>query len=128
MMDHINFYSCSCGYSWTAIFKGRLESHCTSCGKSNIPIVSYDIHSEEFARSVIKAERKISDLEELCQRAHYEIDSNFSKLCDEDGYGPVTLISDLEKVKNGQEYKGMSTYIKALSQALETCEKNKLNK
>lgn len=127
-MEYINFYACTCGCSWSGIFQERTNSHCPSCGKDNIAIVAYDIHSEEFAKTVISAEEKIANLEELCQRAYHEIDSGFQKLCDEDGYGPVALISDLEKVKNGQEYKGMSTYIKALSQALETCEKNKLKK
>lgn len=125
-MDYINFYACSCGHNWTAMFQERSNCHCVKCKKDNIPIVAHDVHSEEFAKSVIESERKIADLDELCQRAYHEIDSNFDKLCDEDGYGPMTLISDLEKVKNGKEYKGLSIYMKALSQALQQCEKAKL--
>ena len=95
-------------------------------------MVSYVNGSKEFASSVIDAELKISTLEEVCQRAYHEIDSNFSMLCDADGYGPMTLVTDLEKIKNGKEYKGMTYYIKALTEALSNCEKsilkNKANK
>ena len=128
MKEKISFFECTCGRSWKVIGHDTNEKTCPSCGRKIPAMFSYDLNSEEFAKNFISANKKISDLEELCERAYHTIDESFEKLCDEDGYGPMTLISDLEKVKNGKAYKGITIYIKALTSALTQCEKNKKNK
>lgn len=55
-------------------------------------------------------DKKIADLQRLCERAWMEISENYDKLTVSDGldtYGPASLLRALEKVKDGKEYKDL---------------------
>jgi len=52
-------------------------------------------------------EIKIADLQRLCQRAHHILSENWDNYTDSDGYGPLNLLHDLEKVINGKECKDL---------------------
>lgn len=55
-------------------------------------------------------DKKIGDLQKLCERAYTLIDEDFDKLRDKDGYGPMGLLKDLEKAKDGKEYKDLRSF------------------
>jgi hypothetical protein len=48
-------------------------------------------------------EKKIADMQRLCERAHYILSENWNDYTDKDGYGPSSLLRDLEEVMNGKE-------------------------
>lgn len=48
-------------------------------------------------------EKKIADMQRLCERAHYILSENWNDYTDKEGYGPSSLLKDLEKVMNGKE-------------------------
>ena len=50
-------------------------------------------------------EMKIADMQCLCERAHYILSENWNDYTDKEGYGPSSLLKDLEKVMNGKEYR-----------------------
>lgn len=50
-------------------------------------------------------ERKIADLQRLCERAYYVLSENHCT--DKDGYGPSSLLRDLKKAMNGQEQRDL---------------------
>lgn len=52
-------------------------------------------------------EKKIADLQRLCERAHNVISENWDNIIDIDGYGPYSLLTDLEKAMKGKEYKDL---------------------
>ncbi len=51
---------------------------------------------------------KIADLQELCRRAHIILDAHWDDYVEE-GYGPTSLLRDLEKASNGREVKDLRT-------------------
>lgn len=58
-------------------------------------------------------DKKIADLQRLCERAWIEISENYDKLTESDGldsYGPASLLRDLEQAKNGKEYKDLRKF------------------
>ena len=118
MYDTVSFYMCSCGNSWAAVLQEPVLLKCEECDQASMPMVSYSLLDKDFVNLVLDSYLKIASLEELCGRAYMEIDENFEKLCDDDGYGPMSLISDLEKVKNGKEYKGLTLVVEQLHKAL----------
>ena len=48
-------------------------------------------------------EKKVADMQRLCERAHYILSENWNDYTDKEGYGPSSLLRDLEKVMNGKE-------------------------
>jgi len=81
-----------------------------------------------------QSRNKIGDLQRLCERAFIILSENWKNYT-EDGYGPSSLLRDLEKAKNGEEYKELRAfsnmvikrfsenekYTKNLEQQLEKC-------
>lgn len=62
-------------------------------------------------------ELKIAELQRLCERAWLEIDENYTKLLDPNGYGPQSLVRHLEKAAKGGELKDVSIGLDILSRS-----------
>ena len=99
------FYKCSCQEQWVTLHDCECNDRCPACNKEIEPSNSYE------TKDIESYHNKIGDMQKLCERAYLEIDHNFEKLCDSDGYGPLSLVTDLEKAKNGKEYKDLSRMI-----------------
>jgi len=73
--------------------------------------------------------KKIGDLQRLCERAYIEIKDNYDKLTESDGldsYGPASLLRDLEKAKDGKEYKELRSFCDMLIKQYSILEQKKV--
>lgn len=52
-------------------------------------------------------QKKIADMQRLCERAYYILSENWDNYTDQDGYGPSSLLTDLKKVMDGKEYRDL---------------------
>lgn len=57
--------------------------------------------------NITTLEKKIADMQRLCERAHLILSENWDCYTDNKGNGPINLLRDLEKVMNGKEYKDL---------------------
>jgi len=51
---------------------------------------------QDLEKELIEAKQEITRLESLCGAAAEEIEENWNKLCDEEGYGPCNLLNRLK--------------------------------
>ena len=65
-----------------------------------------------------KLKEQVTELQRLCERAYLILGERWNEHTDEDGYGPSSLMRDLEKAKNGMELKDNYLLIDALRQSL----------
>lgn len=54
-----------------------------------------------------EAEKQIADLQRLCERARLILGENWDNYTDKEGYGPSSLLHDLEKASKGKEVKDL---------------------
>ena len=113
---YVNFYKCVCSCEWVGLSDSECNERCPECRREVEPTESYE------AGSLRNYAEKLGDLQRLCERAYMEIDKNFEKLCDSDGFGPMSLVSDLAKVKNGGEYRELRSTIEVMHKALKKSE------
>jgi len=64
-------------------------------------------------------QRKIADLQALCSRSHSILSEHWGNYMDEEGYGPSTLLRDLEKASKGKEVRDVTLLNEQLHKALE---------
>jgi hypothetical protein len=57
---------------------------------------------------------KLGDMQRLAGRAHSILSETWEEHTDKEGYGPVSLLKDLEKVKDGKEYKDLRKFTDSL--------------
>lgn len=79
------------------------------------------VPESEFVR--VKQERnhlrlKLADMQEVCRRAYNIIDESYHKLLDREGFGPLSIRTDLEKAAKGNPPESVTMLNEKLSKGL----------